>query len=299
MRRSLQIVFVPGLSEALLDGGALPRLAAASRTGRRSRLRCSFPCLPTVVEQTVLTGVQPGRHGVLGSAPLAHAPGPASPPGLAQRLQIADREDRARWERSLRCFRHLELAATLVESGPGSDASLEAAAAIDASLEEVIGSVRPDAAVLVCGGPGFLASTRWVDLAAVLAPEASVHLQVESAVARIQAPSSRRPSIRDRLLAEPGIERVLFGRGLELWGAAHPQAGDLLVLSERGWSFVEAAAACGHPDVDPSLHPVVLALGGNVHRPWPGDVHDYRLAPTAARFLALPEDGFVDSALAL
>jgi hypothetical protein len=118
----------------------------------------------------------------------------------------------------------------------------------------------------------------------------------EGGIFRVTVGESERASLREALLRTTGVERVLSGRGLQLWGADHPQAGDLLAVAEPGWSFVDEAIDYG--SWEPASHAAVVLVCGGSPR-WPTDVHDVRIAPTLARFLGHPLERFADTPLAL
>ena len=54
------------LVEALTDAGVMPRLAALRRTGTLGRMTSSLPTVSSVSWSSVMTGVNPGRHGIFG-----------------------------------------------------------------------------------------------------------------------------------------------------------------------------------------------------------------------------------------
>jgi len=54
------------LVEALTDAGVMPRLAALRRAGTLGRMTSSLPTVSSVSWSSVVTGVNPGRHGIFG-----------------------------------------------------------------------------------------------------------------------------------------------------------------------------------------------------------------------------------------
>jgi predicted AlkP superfamily phosphohydrolase/phosphomutase len=54
------------LVEALTDAGVMPRLAALRRTGTLARMRSSLPTVSSVSWASIVTGANPGRHGIFG-----------------------------------------------------------------------------------------------------------------------------------------------------------------------------------------------------------------------------------------
>jgi len=54
------------LVEALTDAGVMPRLAALRRAGTLGRMTSSLPTVSSVSWASVVTGVNPGRHGIFG-----------------------------------------------------------------------------------------------------------------------------------------------------------------------------------------------------------------------------------------
>ncbi len=54
------------LAEALSDAGVMPRLAALRRAGTLGRMTSSLPTVSSVSWSSVVTGTNPGRHGIFG-----------------------------------------------------------------------------------------------------------------------------------------------------------------------------------------------------------------------------------------
>jgi predicted AlkP superfamily phosphohydrolase/phosphomutase len=54
------------LAEALIDAGVMPRLGALRRSGTFARMTSSIPTVSNVSWTSLVTGVNPGRHGIYG-----------------------------------------------------------------------------------------------------------------------------------------------------------------------------------------------------------------------------------------
>ena len=61
------VVDVVGLTPALLDSGAMPRLAALARDGFRAELGTVLPAVTCSAQSTLLTGKLPREHGIVGN----------------------------------------------------------------------------------------------------------------------------------------------------------------------------------------------------------------------------------------
>ena len=65
MAQPTAVLLVAGLSEGLLRHA--PRMRAFAEKGRRRRLRPVLPAVTSSVQSSMLTGLLPGRHGVVGN----------------------------------------------------------------------------------------------------------------------------------------------------------------------------------------------------------------------------------------
>ncbi|MCC6847273.1 MAG: alkaline phosphatase family protein [Deltaproteobacteria bacterium] len=59
------------LARALVDGGVMPRLGAIGRTGTMAPMTSTLPTISNVSWTSLVTGVNPGRHGIYGFTDLA------------------------------------------------------------------------------------------------------------------------------------------------------------------------------------------------------------------------------------
>jgi hypothetical protein len=275
MARTVDLIWIPGLCAAWLDQE--PWSTLTGHATARATLQCGFPAVPAAVEATALSGVAPGRHGCLGATPLADRPLPQA--GILTTWpEIGIHRDATLW-------------AQLCRHGPSSDAAREALREAHQRWSTLVATASSDHAVIIASGPGYRAHDRRriVDLSGL--PMAAA--VTEGGILRVAGPA---PDLRDALLRTPGVERVLVGRGLALWGADHPQAGDLVAVAEPTWSFTDEAIAYGSLEEQPAA-PVLMAFGGQPR--WPADVHDVRIAPTLARAVGRPLEGFADAPLEL
>lgn len=278
MSREVDVVWMPGLCSTWIDLGLMPQLGHAATA--RATLRGAFPNVPAVVEATLLSGLAPSLHGRLGEAIL---PGREPPrPGVL-----------GTWP-EVRLHRRTALWSALRREGFPCTAAHDALRAADAEWATSASQANEDHVVLVCGGPSFRphARERRIDLSHLSGLDAVA----EGGILRVTAEENRRAALREHLLRTAGVERVLTGGGLRLWGADHPQAGDLVAVAEPDWSFTEEAVTYGSLEEAPAA-PLVLVFGGSPR--WPDDVHDVRIAPTVARYLGRDVDGFADTPLDL
>lgn len=271
MSRSAHLIFVPGLTDAQLPAARALRALAP----RISRLRCSFPCLPAVVQASATLGLRPLRHGVTSDA--TRASNATAPTWAGQRDVVIEN-----WS---------ELRLALQAAPPASASVEQAVIALDDRLAARLRNASEEHVVVVCGGPAFEAVRGRIDTAE-LANDATS----QGALLWVRAEGDRQ-MLRDALLRRPGVERTFSNAALEMWGAPTLDEDEMLFLAEPHWSFdLAEASVCGRPMSE--ARPIVLVAGGGGPA-WPSEVHDYRLAPSLARFLGVESPDFDDRPLPL
>ncbi len=89
---------------------------------------------------------------------------------------------------------------------------------------------------------------------------------------------------KDEILRERGVERILWERGLELFGAPSQEPASarnyLAVVLDRGVEFGSSSGPETSTAAEEEDPPILLAWGDPRVPPWPQAVHDYRVGPT-------------------
>ena len=65
--RATLVLNVVGLTPRLLSGGAMPNLQRLTARGGVQPLVTVFPAVTCTVQTTMLTGLLPGQHGIVGN----------------------------------------------------------------------------------------------------------------------------------------------------------------------------------------------------------------------------------------
>jgi len=283
--KRLLLVFLPGLSRRLLREGALPWLGSAQDPRHLSELVPPFPCLPDVVIHSALCGQSPAVHRRVLSHDTAdssiHAP------------SVAEFAPQLRLRVDARLLEHAR--AKGLESLSRSTVVKE----VDDELHTLSES-REDGELLLLAG---IACTRaageriaWEGL-----PHADEgEVEVESAILRFRcAQAARRDEMREALLGLRGVERVLQGEALAVFGLPAEKPEELLALAGEGFSFEEERVSVGSLECRPQEEGILLGLGCRALGAWPSKLHALRLAPSVAAYLGRTTAGYADRPFAL
>ena len=187
MDPSLILLFVPALDRGLVEGGAMPWLHEATRRYPTAGLVPSFPCLPSVVLASTLSGQVPASHGIHMSQDLEtsgrHTAEEKTQPErslwITERIAGAELGLAADWARyaqpirgqsvltltegtelvrqgRLRCLLGAitSLHDAAVSEGPHTPFHLKAGSGLDSSLESLASSLPGSTTLLLVGAPG-------------------------------------------------------------------------------------------------------------------------------------------------
>jgi hypothetical protein len=278
-------IHLPGLTRA--------RLAAAgdsvwSELGptHQAKLVPSFPWWPASILASMRCGCLPREHLVLGTGEVPAAGRPDQISALAKERRVHE----------LRVSRAEELRPAAID-GESADLcvlTLSAELWLDESdlwpaLLEILSKRRKEGSRVLLSGD----CTRPA-MAVEFSPDSLplerelTLIHAEERVAWLHTPKPPSVEWRDRVLDIPGVERVLGGRGLELYGV--PSADAAAVVLEPGHRF-ESQAGGFRVEDDEATEAMLLGWGDPSGPAWTDAAHDYRIAATVRAALGLTIEG--------
>jgi hypothetical protein len=278
-------IHLPGLTRARLSAAGDSVWSDLGPT-HRAKLVPSFPWWPASILASMRCGCLPREHHVLETG---DEPATAHPDQIS-----ALAEERTVHEIKLSRTEELRAAACDGESADLCVLTLSADLWLDESdlwpaLLEILGHRRSEESRILLSGD-CTRPAKAIELSPDSLPlEGELKLtHAEERVAWLHAPSPPSIEWRDRVLEIPGVERVLGGRGLELYGV--PSADAAAVVLEPGHRFESPAGELRVED-DEATEAVLLGWGDPSAPAWTDAAHDYRIAATIRAGLGLTREG--------